>query len=476
MQPAPQRKPTAPNRNLIKGPILPALLSLSVPIVIGQLFQTAYNVIDTIWVGRLGAEAVAAISMSFPIVFFLISIAGGLTIAGTALIAQHVGAGNREAAGKVATQMLVAVLGLAIVLAAAGFLLSGRLLSWMGADDTVLPLARSYLNFVLAGLPFMFLSFNFASILRGIGDAVTPMKMRMVSVVLNAVLDPLFIFGWLGFPQLGVAGAGAATIIARAVEGVWGLYILTSGSKGIRINFQTYRPDWGMIRKLFTIGSPAAVEQSTRSLGMGLMMSIVALSGTATVAAYGIGTRILSVAMLPSFGVGMATTTLVGQSLGAGKPQRAETATWLALGVTFSVLTAFGLLVAVFPRTLITVFSNDPDVLRIGASFLRTVGPAFGFLGGLAVVGGGFRGAGDTVPSMTFALLSLLGLQVPLAYLLSQFFGLGTQGIWWAMVTSGVIGTVSAALWFRRGGWKLKSVTRPHDAHTPSVAVGAASE
>ncbi len=442
--------------NLTEGPIMPALLTLAWPVVMSNLLQTGYNLADTYWVGRLGAGAVAAISLSFPIVFLFISLGGGLTVAGTALVAQNVGAGRDDRADYVAAQTFTFVGIAAVVLAALGFFLAEPVLALLGPEPDVFPYAVAYLKTWFIGIPFIFGFFVFQALVRGSGDTINPMKLMVGSTILNIVLDPFLIFGWGFFPELGVQGAAVATVLSRGLAAGIGVRMLFRGDLDLRIRAADLKPDLETIRRIVIIGTPAAAEQSTRALGMTVMTATVAVFGTPVLAAYGIGNRISSVVFQPSMGFAQATTAMVGQNLGARREDRAERTAWLSAGIMFSVLSGLAVVAFVGSGGIASTFLTDRDVVALShaADYIRLIALSFGFLGVMNVLNGAFRGAGRTATSMVFSILSMFVLRVPLAYGLSHHTALGPAGIWWGVALSNVIGAVLVGLWFSRGTWK----------------------
>ncbi|TDX44380.1 putative MATE family efflux protein [Halanaerobium congolense] len=444
--------------HIINGPIVRTLFKLASPVMIGNTMQVVYNLADTFWLGKLGADSVAALSVGFPLVFLMISIGGGITVAGTTLVAQYMGSDNQKMANKITGQIFVFVMALSLVLATIGVLFNKNILHLMGAPAGILPDASSYLTIIFAGLPFMFSFFIFSALLRGYGDTKTPMKMVVFSAILNIILDPLLIFGVGFIPNLGVRGAAIATVFSRAVAGVIGIYILFTGKKGLVLSLDSLKPDFKEIKKILILGLPSAGEQSIVALGMTLLMSIVSQFGTIAVAAYGIGSRILSVVMLPTRGFATATTTMVGQNLGAEQSDRAEKSAWVSTGIILFLLTLLAFLFNLFPKAVISIFNSNPEVIKIGTSFLRIVGFSFGFLGIRFILGGSFRGAGNTVIAMLLAIIALWGIRLPLAHYLSINLGWGTNGIWWGMFFSNFITSIIAVIWFKKGGWKEKAI------------------
>lgn len=445
------------NREAILNDSIPkTLFKLSWPIMVGNTMQVLYNLADTFWVGKLGADSVAAISVGFPLVFLLISIGGGMTIAGTTLVAQYTGSDNKKMADHVAGQIFSLVIFLSLIFGAAGFIFDRTILGWIGAPANIMEDAVAYLDIIFAGVAFMFIFFVFTALLRGVGDTKTPMKMMVFSTLFNIILDPFLILGWGFFPQMGVRGAAIATVLARALAGLYGVYLLFEGKKGIKLYAKNLIPDLEVQKRIIKLGTPSAAEQSIIALGMTFLMGIVSGFGTLAVAAYGIGNRILSVVMMPMRGLSMATTTMVGQTMGADDADRAEKIAWTAMGLTFSLMMAMILITQFFPAQIISVFNNNPEVVKIGVDFLKIVGLSFGFLGVRIVIGGSFRGAGNTVAAMVLAVVALWGFRVPLAKLLSEYFQMGTTGIWWGMFMSNLLSAIIGAIWFKKGSWKEK--------------------
>ncbi|MFA7682351.1 MAG: MATE family efflux transporter, partial [Candidatus Peribacteraceae bacterium] len=252
---------------LTEGSIVRALFTISVPIVLANILQTAYQITDTFWVGRLSAQAVAAVSLSFPISFLLIALGGGLPIAGSVLIAQLKGKGDDTSMNHVAAQTLLMVIGVSIVLSAGGYIFAEQLMRLMGAAPDVLPDATAFLRVTFMGFVFVFGFFVFQALMRGLGVVIMPMMIVLITVLLNLLLDPLFIFGYGTVPAMGVAGAAMATLCTQALATIIGFIFLFNGRYGIHLRLRDFRPDFAFIRQAFRIGLPASIEQSTRALG-----------------------------------------------------------------------------------------------------------------------------------------------------------------------------------------------------------------
>lgn len=448
--------------NLTEGSILRSLLMLSVPIVFANLLQTAYQLTDTFWVGRLGAEAVAAVSLSFPITFLMMSLGGGLFIAGSILVAQYKGKGDLHQVDYVSAQTLMMLVVVTLLLTPLGYFTAEPIMKVMGAAPNVLPGAVSYLQITFLGSVFLFGYFAFQALMRGVGDVKTPIYIALVTVVLNFFLDPLLIMGWGPVPAWGVAGAALATIICQGVAAVWGLGLLFSGKYGIHVKTKHFQLDFPLLKKMFFLGLPSSIEQSARAMGMTLIAFLVASFGTLTVAAYGLGIRVFSFVIIPAIGFAMATSTLVGQNIGAGKMDRAEKITKTAAGLAFVLLSIVGVAIFLLARQIVTLFiPNDPAVIEASTVLIRIFALSFGVVGVQQTINGAFMGSGNTTISMVIALLSLWGFQFPLAYVLSHHTTLAEQGIWWAFPISAVLSTMVALLWFSTGSWKKKKLVQP---------------
>ncbi len=446
---------TSDKSYIVEGPLFPAIVKLAIPLVLANLMQTAYNIIDTYWVGRLGEEAIAAVSLAFPVIFLIISFGGGLTIAGTVLVAQYTGKGDQKQVDLVAGQTIILLVNVSLAITLIGLLASEPILRIMGAEPGVLERAAAYLRILFSGALFFFMFFVFQSLLRGWGDTKTPMWVMFWSVLANTILDPLLILGYGPFPEMGVAGAAWATLIARGGAAVVGLYILFSGRMTLHIRRHHLWPDWNLQWRLIKLGFPASVEQSITALGLTAMMFIVADFGTTVVASYGIGARILSFIIVPAFALSMATSTALGQNYGAGEIARAEQAGWIGARTGFLGLTLFGVLIYLFAEPISAVFiRQNPDVVIMSTEFLRIMSLTFGFLGLQIIFNGAFRGAGRTTTAMIMAVIAFWVTRIPLAYGLATWMEMGPRGIWWAFPISMVAMGIITTSWFRMGYWK----------------------
>ncbi len=447
--------------NLTEGSILKSLIILSVPIIFVSILQSAYQLIDTFWVGRLGTDAIAAVSISFPIIFLIVSLGGGLSVSGTILVAQYKGKKDKKAVDHIAGQTLLMVFIVSVILSVFGYFLSPFLVSLMGVESNVFSNAVSYMRISFIGMIFMFTYMVFQSLMRGVGDVKTPMYIVFGTVILNLILDPLFIFGYWFIPALGVAGAAVATIGTQGISAVIGVILLLRGKHQIHLRLNNLKPDIPLIKKMFRLGAPASIEQSTRSLGMIIMTFLVASFGTLTLAAYGIGGRILSFIILPALGLSMATSTLVGQNIGAGKIKRAEKIAKLSSLTSFIILTLVGILFFFFAEQISAIFiPGELETIQATALFIKIMALTFGFIGVQMSLNGAFRGSGNTIIPLVLSIVSLWILRFPLAYILSKYTSLTELGIWIAFPVANVIAAIITIIWFAKGTWKQKQLTK----------------
>jgi putative MATE family efflux protein len=483
------------DRSITEGGLAWPLFALAWPIVVTELLQVAYNLADTLWLGRYSAAAVGAMSLAFPLIFLLLSVGGGFTVAGSTLVAQYTGAGSDGDADRIAGQTLSFVTKLAVVLGALGYLAAGPMLGVLPTDpDTareVVPLAADYMRVFFLGTPFLFGFFVFSALMRGYGDTRTPMLVMAFSVALNVLLDPILIFGFTdnplfgmlgagalesslfaatGFAGMGVEGAALATLVARAAATVVGVYVLFATALGPDLRVEYLRTDRESVRKIVDIGAPSALEQSTSALAMLTLTAMVVTFATPVVAAYGLGNRLISLVFLPAMGLGRATNTMVGQNLGASRADRAERAVRLAASVGAGVMLVVAVVAYLFADPIVSVFmatgtADAAETVRHGVEYLRIRTVEFAFIGVLQVVLGAYRGAGNTRTALAFSLMALWVGRVPTVAYLVFVADWGPTGLWVGMALGNVVGAVGAVAWFLRGTWKSTVV----DDRSPGV-------
>jgi putative MATE family efflux protein len=454
----------------LEGPIGKALVRLAIPITLGNLLQTGYQLTDAFWVGRLGAAAVAAVSVSFPLMFLVIALGSGLAMAGATLSAQYMGAGRQDMVNHVAAQTMMMVAITSAVLGAAGYLLAPSLLTLMGVASDVYAGALGFMRVSSIGVIFVFLYAMFQALMRGVGQTRIPLLIVLGTVALNFVLDPLLIFGWGKLPGQGVMGAALATLITQALAALLGIVVFLRGRHGIQLSWRGFRPDGPYLKRAFFLGFPGSVELSTRGLGMMIMSFLVASFGTLALAAYGVGSNILMVVSIPAMGLSQAVSTLVGQNIGAGNIQRAARVSMIGTLSGLVILTLVGIVAYAFAPAIVAFFvPGDANVIAEGARFIRIMCLAWGGIGVQLCMVSAFRASGNMLIAMVIALVSQWMIQFPLAYLLSKHTILQASGIYWSFPVTNVAVAVISVCWFAQGGWKKTRLTE-EDSQVIKVA------
>jgi len=448
--------------DILNGPIIKTILVLGWPVMVSNALQMLYNLVDTYWLGKIGKVAVAAPTVGFPVVFMLISLGFGFSIAGVSLVSQHTGAGSSENADKAAGQVIAFMLVSSILLSALGYVIApGLLKTLMGVPEDVFPKALVYIRIIFSGLPLMFIFFAFRSLIRGIGDMVTPMLVTGSSVIANMFLDPVLIFGMGGLPEMGVAGAAVATVLSRGVASLVAIYLLFSGRLGINLNFRYLILKLRWVKQILKIGLPSAIGQAGTAVGFVLLMGLVSRLGVVVVSAYGIGQRIIGLLNIAIWGLASPLTTMIGQNIGAENEDRASLTAKKAFYLSFSVLMGLALLVFLLRRPLFRIFIDDLAVVDAGARFITIFIWSIPFFGVFVLTSSVFRGSGHTRPPMVMSLIRLLLLRVGISYLLA--FGvvginMGADGIWVGLFASNFLGGLMAFSWFLTGSWKQRTI------------------
>ncbi|MBD3279039.1 MAG: MATE family efflux transporter [Candidatus Aegiribacteria sp.] len=453
--------------DMTAGSVRKKLLLLAWPVMLSHLLHTLYNLADAFWLGKLGRQALNAPTITMHVVFIGFALAMGLGAAGTTLVSQYKGAGKEEKAADVAAQLLSLLTGIGLVLGVAGYLLTPTLLDLLQTPPDSWQMTYDYMRFIFMGIPLLFAFTVYQAVSTGLGDTLGPMQVNLVSVILNLILDPILIFGFGPIPPMGVVGAAVATVFCRAVASFFGVARLFRGRKGFRIHIRQMLPQLETVKKILKIGLPVGMGQMGTSLGFTVMIGIVNSFGSAVTAAFGVGNRIIHMAMVPAMGLSQANATAVGQNLGAGDPERAEESVHSALLIIGSILLPVTTLMFFFGGDIARAFVNDPAVIELGRTMFHITTPSVFVFGFLLVILGSFQGSGHTMPVMVLNMSRLWALRIPGAYLLAYAASIGAHGIWWAMFISNTVTAVSGWLWFKTGSWKKKGsklVREPEEA------------
>ncbi|TXC78335.1 MATE family efflux transporter [Luteibaculum oceani] len=445
--------------DLTQGPILKGLISLALPIIGANILQTGYQLVDAFWVGRLGANAVAAVSVSFPVNFLLISLTSGFAFAGTILVAQYAGAKNYKMVNHTAQQTLSMVVLLSLIISLLAYALSPHILSWLGVGQDIFEEANYFQRIIFLALTFNFSFIMFQSLLRGVGEVRIPLYINGVALALNFILDPLFIYGYGPIPAAGVAGAAYSTMATLALSSIAGFFILFKGSAGIKLSFNQFKIDKPLLARAFKLGTPSSIEISARALGLTVLTGIAAQFGTEVLAAYGVGSRLISFVVIFGLGLLRANSTLVGQNMGARKIERAEKGSIYAAWIGFVFLSFIGLLFYLFTEPIVRTFLDAEDhVVAMGVKFMEVVSLSFGFLGAQLALVGTLRGSGNTVQSMVLTLIGIWLIQFPFAYFAAKIEGFEELAVWYSFPISYILPCILTVWYFKRGKWKNKQV------------------
>lgn len=465
-------------KDLTVGSIPKHLLAFSLPMLFGNLLSTGYSIVNTIWVGKIvGEDALAATAVSFPIIFILIALASGATMATTILVSQYYGAKENEKVEKVVNNSFSIAIILSIILTAIGISLSGYLLRLMNTPEQVFIMADGYLKISLLGFLFMYISFLTTSILRGIGDTVTPLIFMVGAVLVNAILDPLLIIGVGPFPKLGLNGAAYASLVAQGMAVVSAIIYLNKKGHFVGLNPKKLRLDKDIVGLIFKIGFPTIIQQSLVSIGAAFITAFVNAFGASAVAAFGVCGRIDSIAFMPAMSMSMATSALTGQNLGANKPERVKEIFKWGIIMTSVITLTISIITVSFPKEILQVFLNketilkDASVVTIGVNYLRIVASGYILFAIMFVSNGIINGAGHTITTMIFSLLALWVVRVPLAAFLSKT-SLGINGIWIAIVTGFGVAMIISLIYYFLGKWKKVIIKTKEEAECLTVCEG----
>ncbi len=449
------RDPDGPSAGQRRRNMHSRVMRLAWPVMTEQILATITQMVDVAMVGRLGAAAIAAVGISIQPLMLVFSIFGALSVGTTAVVARSIGAGDPGLASRTLRQSLIVGTLMAIGICVAVYFGTPQFVGIMGPAPDVLDLSVGYVRVILPGVVLMMVSFIIAAALRGAGDTITPMKVNLVVNLVNPILNYLFIFGALGFPALGVRGAALGTTLARSVGGVVLLVIVMRGPTPLRIRFREgplFRPE--LIKRIVRVGLPAAGEQLISRVGQIFFLRIVAGLGTLAYAAHTVAVNAESISFMPAFGFATAATTLVGQNLGAGQPDRAQESVWATWRITATIGAVAGVLMLTIPSWIMRIYTTDPGVIATGTMLLRIVALAQVPMTTYFVIAGGLRGAGDTRMMLYISTGSVWLVRLGLAQLFVGVLGRGIDFVWYAMVLDWFVRAGLSVLRFQRGKWK----------------------
>lgn len=442
------------DRDFTEGSIGKAIFILAIPMIIEMFAESLFAIVDIFYVAKLGANAVAVVAITESMMYLIYSVAIGISIGATASVARRIGEKDKDGAAKAATHSIYIGLVASVILGIIGFVFAPTFLSLLGADEQVIAEGTNFTRLSLGGNIVVVFLFLLNAIFRGAGDAAIAMRVLWIANLLNIILNPIFIFvlDW------GVTGAAVGTLVGRGVGVIFAAYALFFSKRRFEIRREHWQIDYSRLWKLIKIAYPATLQFTIQSASFIGLIPILAGFGSNVVAGYSIGWRVVAFGILPSLGIANAAATLVGQSLGAGNPDRAEKAVWTTVFYNAIIQTSVGLIFVIFAEPISRIFTDDPNVLPFAVNCLTIVSYGFFFYGVGMVLETSFNGAGDTwTPTyMNFFVFWLF--EIPLAYLLAYKFGFGAQGVFWAIFIAFSVLTVVSAIVFRRGKWKLMQV------------------
>ncbi|MBU0761786.1 MAG: MATE family efflux transporter [Candidatus Altiarchaeota archaeon] len=434
-------------QDFTRGGLYKTIFHASLPTIIAFIIQSTFSLVDAIFVGWISSHALAAVSVSFPIVFMVIALGVGLGLGSTSVVARYVGAKKSRYAKEAAEHSMLLAVAFGIILMVAGLTLSPSIFKLMGVEESLMSTALVYLNILLFFAPFELSLIVGNSILRGEGDMRTPMVVMGASAILNGILDPIFIFtlGW------GVEGAAWATVVARMIGFTYLAYNLKFGGAKFKLDYVDFRYRFTYFKEVLRIGIPSSMSNIVMSTGMAVFTAIVAGFGTDALAAFGVGFRLDSLAILPGIGVATAVISIVGQNIGAGKADRAMQTTLKAGAMASALMVLFGIPFYLFSTDIVSIFNQEPKVIEYGASFLRIIPLTYLVVGFNMCIGGAFIGAGKAKLALFNQFSRVMLFSVPLAYMLSVKIGL--EGVWWGITIGSYLSVALSLTLYKYVNW-----------------------
>jgi putative MATE family efflux protein len=442
------------DRDFTEGSIGSAVFLLAVPMIAEMLGESLFAIFDMLFVARLGADSVAVIAITEAFVALIYAVGIGLSIGATATIARRIGEKNEEEAAKTAFHVLVLGLICSVILGIIGYIYAPTFLSLLGADQKTVELGTDYATITLASSFAIVFLFLINAIFRGAGDAAIAMKVLWFANICNIILAPIFIFAF----DLGVTGAAIGTTIGRTLGVALAFWFLIRKKGRITIERRHCQFNFSLLWQLFKLSISAIIQFTIGTASWMGLIKIVTKFGNEAVAGYAIGIRIIVFVLLPSMGISNAAATLVGQNLGAGKPERAEQSVWVAAFYNAVFLTSVGVFFLIFAPWLVMLFTNEANVIKYGTDCLRIISLGFFFYAYGMVLESSFNGAGDTLTPTFINIFVFWLFEIPLAYVLANHFGLEEYGVFWAITIAFSSLAVVSGILFKRGKWKLQKV------------------
>ncbi len=441
------------------GSIRRAVILLAIPMMLEMSMESVFAIVDIYFVSHLGKHATSTVGLTESVITIVYSLAIGVSMAATAMVARRVGEKDPEAATKAGMQSILVALFITILVSIPGFIYAADILRLMGAEPQAIQEGTGYTRIMMAGSLVIMLLFLINGIFRGAGDAMMAMKSLWLANICNIILCPVLIRGLGPIPAFGLEGAAMATTIGRGIGVCYQLYHLFNGKRMVRFAIKLFKPDWHIIRSLISIAWPGTLQFLIGSGSWIVLASLVVQTGQSDASAgYQIAIRIVLFFILPAWGMSNAAATLVGQNLGAGQPERAELSVIRTAKYNAIFMGVMSLIFLFFAPSIISFFTQEPSVAGYAISAVRIVSAGFFFYGIGMVMANAFNGAGDTRTPTVINLFGFWFFQIPLAYFLSKTIGWGPLGVFIAIPVAETAITIAAYILFKRGNWKLKKV------------------
>ncbi len=446
---------------MLEGSIIKAVLIISIPIMLSNFMQTLYNLTDTFWLGRyeimyaFNGELIAAMVLIFPAISVLMALAVGISTACISLISQSIGANNEEYSKKIAAQALSFSFILSVIIGILGYLSAEKIMFLLGAKDKVYLYGSQYLKIMMLGMPTIFLFFAYNSIKQSQGDSFSPMIFSAISVIVNIILDPIFMIVF----KMGIRGAAYATVISRGIFIIFAvLSLFRDSKKHFKLEIKDLKLNFNLINDIFKVAIPASISSIMSSIGFSILGRIVISFGVSTMTAFGIGNRIIGLILMPTMGIGSALASIVGANLGANNLYRAKKTVKASFILSSSILIIGGTFIYIFSLDIIKLFTNVPDIINQSVFYLKLTAATIPLMAAFSTLNGVFVGSGHTKYSLFISAGRLWMLRIPMILISFYFTNLGSHSVYYAMALSNLIICIMGYMIYRTGKWEKKII------------------
>ncbi len=442
------------HQDFTTGSIRKAVFLLAIPMILEMALESVFAVVDIFFVSKLGSYATSTIGLTESVITIVYSIAIGLSMAATAMVARRVGEKNYEEASRSGAQAIMLAISITIIISILGVIYAEEILSIMGGSEEIVQRGAGYTRIMMASSIIIMLLFMINGVFRGAGNAAIAMKSLWIANICNIILCPVLINGYGPFPELGLEGAAIATTIGRGIGVIYQVYHLLNDKGIIRMKRKHFLPQWDIQKSLINVASTASLQFIIASASWMFLIKIISRFGDDVIAGYTIAIRLIVFFILPAWGLSNAAATLVGQNLGAQQPERAEKSVWKVAKYNAAFMAFVSLLFLVGAELFVRFITSDENVIPVAVEALRIVSLGYIFYGVGMVMMNAFNGAGDTRTPTWINLFGFWAFQIPLAYWLSVMLNMGPTGVFIAIITAETAISIAAVILFRKGKWK----------------------